>query len=82
MVNSTTSLQELFDLSVHSLIDVEKDETFIVRDLFRGFEWNRIARGNRTKLGSMFFAFAQGKGANDIVPIGKTPQNQQIYRKI
>jgi len=82
MITTNTTLQELFDNAVQTLDDVHSDEIFIVKDLFRGFEWNRIAKGNRTKLGSMFFAYAQNQGASNIVPLGKTPQNQQIYKKL
>lgn len=82
MITSNTTLQDLFNISVQALNDVQQGEKFIVKDLFRGFEWNRIAKGNRTKLGSMFLNYAQGQGSNDIHPLGKTPQNQQIYEKI
>lgn len=54
----------------------------MVKDLFQGYEWNRIDKGNRTRLGSSFFAYVQGEGAALIQPLGKTPQNQQKYRKI
>ena len=81
MINKNSTLQELFDYAVSSVVDVESGEKFIVKELFRGFEWSRIPIGNRTKLGSMFFAYAQSTGINDMDPIGKTPQNQQIYRK-
>jgi len=82
MITAITPLQDLFDVAVKSLPDIEKEEVFIVRDLFRGFEWNRIKKGNRTKLGSMFYAYAQGSGASYIKPIQKTPQNQQLYKKL
>lgn len=82
MITSNTTLHDLFDIAVQTLNDVQQGEKFIVKDLFRGFEWNRIAKGNRTKLGSIFFAYAQGQGMNDIYPLGKTPQNQQIYEKL
>lgn len=81
MITTNTTLQELFDAAVLSLKDVLPDEEFIVKDLFRGFEWNRIPRGDRTKLGSMFLAFAGKEGADLLEALGKTPQNQQIYRK-
>ena len=61
---------------------VEAGEIFIVKELFRGFEWNRIAKGNRTKLGSMMYAYALGEGAEALEPLDKTPQNQQRYRKL
>ena len=82
MIDTNTSLQDLFNYAVFTLTEVQKDEIFLVKDLFRGFDWNRIAKGNRTKLGAMFFAYAQEKGANDILPLGKTPQNQQMYKRL
>ena len=81
MVTSNSTLQELFDAAVISLNDVLPGEEFIVKELFRGFEWNRIPVGNRTKLGSMFLAFAGREGENLVEILGKTPQNQQIYKK-
>jgi hypothetical protein len=81
MITEQTTLDELFDLAKASTNDVVSDEIFIVKDLFRGFEWNRIHKGNRTKLGSMYFAYAKNEGKNEIDPLGKTPQNQQMYQK-
>ncbi|MBQ6712418.1 MAG: single-stranded DNA-binding protein [Selenomonadales bacterium] len=82
MITSTTTLQDLFNLAVQTLANVQTGETFIVKDLFRGYEWNRIAKGNRTKLGAMFLAYAKEDGKFAIKAVGKTPQNQQIYEKI
>lgn len=83
MVDMNTSLQDLFEIVIETLDDVNTGEVFIVKELFRGFEWNRIKKGNRTKLGSMVLAYANGKeGSSVIEPLGKTPQNQQIYKKL
>ncbi len=82
IITSSTSLQDLFNMAVQSLSDVQSGEIFLVKDLFRGFEWNRIEIGARTQLGRMFFAYAQTEGAIAVTPLGKTPQNQQIYKKI
>lgn len=82
MVTEQTTLNELFELAKESTNDVASNEIYIVKDLFRGFEWNRIAKGNRTKLGSMYFSYAQNEGKNGILPLGKTPQNQQQYKKV
>lgn len=81
MITENTNLLELYNLSLASLSDVDSGENFMVRDLFRGFEWNRIPKGFRTKLGIMFFAYATEKGAKKIEALGKTAQNQQLYRK-
>ncbi|EJT6478469.1 DUF1413 domain-containing protein [Clostridium perfringens] len=81
-ITTNTSLTELFEIVKVSLNELNSGEIFIVKDLFRGFEWNRISKGNRTKLGSMVFNFANHEGSTIIDSIGKTPQNQQKYKKI
>ncbi|WP_298840972.1 DUF1413 domain-containing protein [Clostridium sp.] len=81
IVNLNTSLIELFEIVKGSLNVIEEGEVFIVKDLFRGFEWNRISKGNRSKLGSMVFAFSQNEGNKIIIDIEKTLQNQRKYRK-
>jgi len=81
-IDANTSLETLFKVAKDTLQDVEPDQTFIVRDLFRGFEWNRIAKGNRTKLGAMFLNFAENEGHKLIKSGSKTPQNQQRYTKL
>lgn len=82
MITNTTSLQDLFNEAVNTLSDLQSGESFIVKQLFRGFEWERIDKGNRTKLGSMFFNYANSSGASIIRALGKTPQNQQKYEKL
>ncbi|MGG3988444.1 DUF1413 domain-containing protein [Bacillus smithii] len=72
--DSNTSLNELLNHAIEALKELNNDDAeFVVKDLFRGFEWNRITKGNRTKLGSMFLSYAQNEGANIIEPTEKTP---------
>lgn len=83
MITKDTTLNELFEAACFSADTiVQSGENFRVKDLFRGVEWNRIPKGFRTKLGSMFFAYINGEAKNSFEPVGKTPQNQQIYQKI
>ena len=82
MVTKDTTLNELFEtacLSADTI--VQSGENFRVKDLFRGVEWSRIPKGFRTKLGAMFFAYVNGEAKKEYAPVGKTPQNQQIYIK-
>lgn len=81
MITKTSTLSELYDYAILSARDVDSGEVFIVRDLFRGFEWNRIPKGLRIKLGSMFYAYAQEAASSEFQILDKTPQNQQKYRK-
>lgn len=82
MITKDTTLNELFEtacLTANTI--VHSGENFRVKDLFRGVEWSRIPKGLRTKLGSMFFAYVNGEANGMFEPVGKTPQNQQIYSK-
>ncbi|GAB6428023.1 single-stranded DNA-binding protein [Bacillus luti] len=81
-ITAATSLEDLLANAKQSLKDVEQGEVFLVKDLFRGFEWNRIPVGNRTKLGSMFLNYSQHEGNGSLEKLDKTPQNQQKYKKI
>ena len=82
MVTKDTTLNELFEAACLSADPiVQPGENFMVKDLFRGVEWSRIPKGYRTKLGGMFFAYVNGEAKKTFEPVGKTPQNQQIYKK-
>ena len=82
MITKDTTLKDLFEYACRSADAIVKSgENFLVKDLFRGVEWNRIPKGNRTKLGAMFLSYVSGEGENAYIALGKTPQNQQIYKK-
>ena len=74
-------------LTAHQLLDIAKDETkklesgeiFIVRDLFKGYEWNRIERKKRLLLGTWFLHECSG---GDFKPIDKTASGQQKYQQL
>ena len=83
MINEKSTLNELFNRAVDTLSEVEPGEVFIVKELFRGFEWKRIPIGNRTKLGAMVFAYANSdEGSLLIEPLDKTEKKQQRYKKL
>ena len=81
MIDVNTTLETLLEISITTLHEVSPGEKFIVRELFRGFEWNRIGKSNRTKLGGLFYRYVSEHPELSIEPLGKTPQNQQIYVK-
>ncbi len=74
-------------LTVNTLLEIAKAElsyllpgdVFLLRDLFKGYEWNRISRSDRLLLGTLFLNYIK---TNDIgiVPIEKTSSGQQRYR--
>lgn len=81
MIDHTTSLTDLFNEAVAMTYNLQANEKFIVKNLFRGFEWGRIPIGNRIKLGSMFFNYVCNH-SSIIKPLGKTTQHQQEYIKL
>ena len=81
-INCNTSLKELMQISKDTVNGLHEGEEFIVKDLFRGIDWNRIDKGNRTKLGSMFLNYSKNGNELIIVGIGKTFLNQQKYKKL
>lgn len=80
-IDKDTSLNDLFNIAKDTTKQLTLGEKFIVKDLFRGFEWYRIDIGNRVKLGAMFFDYAKSGGQNSLNILDKTPLNQQRYIK-
>ena len=79
-ITSTTPVPDLLLAAQMSLRDVEPGEIFTVRDLFLGFEWNRIPMGWRSQLGTAFNAYATGdEGRKLMEDKGKNRQHQQQY---
>ena len=71
---------ELLEISKEELINLNSEEIFLVRDLFKGYEWNRISRSNRLLLGTLFINHIKSTDIG-IVPIEKTSSGQQRYKK-
>lgn len=74
-------------LNANELLEIAKDETknlisgevFLLRDLFKGYEWNRISRTNRLLLGTLFLNYIKSTYIVGVVPIEKTSSGQQKY---
>ena len=81
-ITESTPLSKLLEYANKELEELNDGEVFVMKDLFKGYEWKRITRGNRTKLGRMFFEQISRVDDLGVDPLGKTPQNQQQYRKM
>lgn len=81
-IDSSTTLQNLFEISKNTISDLKTNEVFIVKELFRGFEWNRISESSHVQLGSKFFNYANNDGSVHIEVLDKTLKNQQKYKKL
>jgi hypothetical protein len=74
-------VNKLLDEAVKETDSLNDGEIFLVKELFKGYFWNRIPRRNRLLLG-IFFLNHIKKTNGPIKAIEKTSSNQQRYKKI
>lgn len=61
--------------------NLKDGEIFLVKDLFKGYIWNRIALKDRLLLGTLFLNYVNKVNGN-IRVIEKTSSHQQRYKYI
>ncbi len=76
-----STVNELLFIAESELQNIHQGEVILLRDLFKGYEWNRISRSDRLLLGTLFLNYIK---TNDIgiVPIEKTSSGQQRYKRV
>lgn len=60
--------------------NLKEGEVFLLKDLFKGYKWNRIKMEKRSSLGRLFLEKAQQKKSVEVIE--KTSSHQQQYRKL
>ena len=78
-VNDMFDVNIALEQAILETKNLNKDEVFLVKDLFKGYEWNRIERKKRLLLGTLFLHECSG---GDFKPISKTSSGQQKYQKL
>lgn len=73
---------ELLESAKEEIKNLDKGDTFVVKDLFKGYEWNKIARADRLRLGVLFLSWVQGDGKKLVKIEEKTHSGQQSYTKL
>lgn len=69
--------------AIEELKHVLPGEVFLVKDLFKGYEWNRISIGDRRSLGLGFLHEVKHGSLSGVLDIRqKSTANQQLYVKI
>ena len=54
-------LNTLLKSAINETKNLKEGESFLVKDLFKGYLWNRIPRGDRLLLGSMFMSYVSSQ---------------------
>jgi len=75
------TVNELLDITKAELTNLSHGEVFLIRELFKGYEWNRISRSDRLLLGTLFLNYIKTNSIG-IVPIEKTSSGQQRYKVV
>ena len=75
------NVNDLLSKAINETARLNKGETFIVRDLFKGYEWNRISRGDRLLLGTLFLNYVNSEYVN-VAPMEKSSSGQQKYQRL
>lgn len=71
------------NIAIKEVESLSLNETFLVKDLFKGYEWNRLAIGERRSLGSLFLnEVRNGRLQNKVLASDKSSANQQLYIKV
>ena len=73
-------VRNLLNSAINETRCVNSGEKFLLKDLFKGYEWNRISRSDRLLLGTLFLNHVNTL-KKDILAIEKTSSGQQQYLK-
>lgn len=74
---------ECLNKAIKEIPYLNSNEEFLIRDLFKGYEWNRLEIGDRRQLGSIFQNSVKNGELKGLVVMGKkSTSNQQIYIKL
>ena len=73
----------LLERALNEIPNLNSKEKFLVKDLFKGDEWNRLSINERRNLGRFFFEESQNPYLKNgtIVALEKNSANQQMYQK-
>jgi hypothetical protein len=75
-------LKSLLNIAINEVNNLENNEEFLLKELFKGYEWNRLDRNIRLKLGTLFLYEVENNPSLKIEIVSKNSSNQQKYKKI
>ena len=74
-------VNELLEEAIEEIGKLNKGEIFLVKELFKGYMWNRIPRSDRLLLGTLFLNQVNKMDGKAVKAIEKTSSNQQRYER-
>lgn len=79
-MNTNINANDLLLLAKAELNNVPSGTVFLVKDLFKGYEWNLYPKNVRLMLGTLFLNYIESENTS-IHKLEKTSSNQQKYKK-
>ena len=52
-----SDVNKLLERAIYEVDFIEAEEIFLIKDLFKGYEWKRIPRSDRLLLGTLFLNY-------------------------
>lgn len=74
-----SDINSLLETAIKETDSLYDGEIFLLRDLFKGYEWNRISRSTRLLLGTLFLNKITSENL-EIKASAKTSSGQQKYQ--
>ncbi|WP_291637432.1 single-stranded DNA-binding protein [Clostridium sp.] len=75
------SMNPLLNDAITELVNLNSGEVFLVKELFKGYVWKRLGKGERLTLGTLFINEVKNNPSLGITVLDKTTSNQQKYKK-
>lgn len=73
-------IHALLNQAISETKNIERGEEFLLKDLFKGYEWNRIPHKYRLMLGTLFLDYIKERHQT-VEAWRKTSSHQQVYKK-
>lgn len=73
-------MNTLLETALEEVKNLKEGESFLIKDLFKGYLWNRIPKGERLLLGSQFLSHVNSNDCQ-ITVIHKGASGQQMYQR-
>lgn len=75
------NVNDLLTNTQNRINNINVGEMFLLKELFKGYEWNRNKIRDRLLLGTLFLNYVN-TNSDKIIALQKTSSNQQKYERI
>lgn len=74
--------EKLLVLVSDKILKLDSGTEFFVKDLFNGTEWKKYPTGEKQNIGKRFKSLVNNSKIENVLYLGKAPNNSAVYKKI